>query len=293
LDGEDILVFGGHALSTAKSRDNEDVVWLTQELIDAIAGRKKLESDIQAGLKNGEFRPYYQPKVNARTGKLCGAEALSRWHHNGEVLYPDGYISVMEANDAVCQMDFCILASVCEDISEWLRSGISVPKVSVNFSRRNLTDPKLAAHIDEVVTSAGIPKNLIEIEVTESSDEFTIGVLGRFVESLHKLGYKVSIDDFGNASSSLTLLREVPFDTLKIDKGFVDHDNAKDITILTYIIKMAHDIHLDIVAEGVEQKAQIDILSSLGVDVIQGFYFDRPLSKEAMTERLKASEYTL
>lgn len=293
LDGEDILVFGGHALSTAKSRDNEDVVWLTQELIDAIAGRKKLESDIQAGLKNGEFRPYYQPKVNARTGKLCGAEALSRWHHNGEVLYPDGYISVMEANDAVCQMDFCILASVCEDISEWLRSGISVPKVSVNFSRRNLTDPKLAAHIDEVVTSAGIPKNLIEIEVTESSDEFTIGVLGRFVESLHKLGYKVSIDDFGNASSSLTLLREVPFDTLKIDKGFVDHDNAKDITILTYIIKMAHDIHLDIVAEGVEQKAQIDILSSLGVDVIQGFYFDRPLSKEAMTERLKAPEYTL
>ncbi len=269
------------------------MVWLTQELIDAIAERKKLESDIQAGLKNGEFRPYYQPKVNARTGKLCGAEALSRWHHNGEVIYPDGYISVMEANDAVCQMDFCILASVCEDISEWLRSGISVPKVSVNFSRRNLTDPKLAAHIDEVVTLAGIPKNLIEIEVTESSDEFTIGVLGRFVESLHKLGYKVSIDDFGNASSSLTLLREVPFDTLKIDKGFVDHDNAKDITILTYIIKMAHDIHLDIVAEGVEQKAQIDILSSLGVDVIQGFYFDRPLSKEAMTERLKAPEYTL
>ena len=293
LDGEDILVFGGHALSAAKSRDNEDVVWLTQELLDAIAERKKLESDIQAGLKNGEFRPFYQPKVNIRTGNLCGAEALSRWHRNGEITYPDSYISVMEANDAVCQMDFCILEAVCKDISEWLRAGISVPTVSVNFSRRNLTDPNLARHINEVVTSAGIPKNLIEIEVTESSDEFTIGVLSRFVESLHELGYQVSIDDFGNASSSLTLLREVPFDTLKIDKGFVDHDNAKDITILTYIIKMAHDIHLDIVAEGVEQKAQIDILNSLGVDVIQGFYFDRPLSREAMTERLKSPKYDL
>ena len=293
LDGEDILVFGGHALSAAKSRDNEDVVWLTQELLDAIAERKKLESDIQAGLKNGEFRPFYQPKVNIRTGNLCGAEALSRWHRNGEITYPDSYISVMEANDAVCQMDFCILEAVCKDISEWLRAGITVPTVSVNFSRRNLTDPNLARHINEVVTSAGIPKNLIEIEVTESSDEFTIGVLSRFVESLHELGYQVSIDDFGNASSSLTLLREVPFDTLKIDKGFVDHDNAKDITILTYIIKMAHDIHLDIVAEGVEQKAQIDILNSLGVDVIQGFYFDRPLSKEAMTERLKSPKYDL
>ena len=293
LDGEDILVFGGHALSKAKSRDNEDVVWLTQENIDAIAERKRLESDIRAGLKNGEFRPFYQPKVDIRSGKVCGAEALARWNRKGQYAKPDIFIPVMEENDAICLLDFCILTSVCNDIAGWLQEGVSVPTVSVNFSRRNLTDPEVAKHIDEVVTAAGIPKNLIEIEITENSDEFTFSVLCRFVEALHKLGYKVSIDDFGTASSSLTLLREVPFDTLKIDKGFVDRDNARDITILTYIIKMAHDIHLDIVAEGVEQKAQIDILERLGVDVIQGFYFDGPLSKEAMTERLKSPEYTL
>lgn len=291
LKGEDLLVFAGQALSAAKSKDNDDVVRLTQELIDAIAERKKLESDIRKGLQSGEFRPFYQPKVSIKTGKMCGAEALSRWHHDGEIRTPGSYIPIMEANDTVCMMDFCILKAVCEDIAQWLREGVSVPMISVNFSRRNLVDPNLAAHIDETVTAAGIPKHLIEIEVTESCDEFSIGILRNFVDSLHERGYKVSIDDFGNASSSLTLLREISFDTLKIDKGFVDHVNTKDLKILTYIVKLAEEINMDIVAEGVEQEVQIEVLNRLGVDVIQGFFFDRPLSKADMSKRLKSPGY--
>lgn len=293
LNGEDILVFAGHALSDAKTKDKDNVVWLTQKHIDTIAERKRLESDIKAGLKNGEFRPHYQPKVDILTGKLCGAEALSRWHHDGTVIPPGKYIPIMESNDTICNMDFYILKAVCEDIIEWKNAGIDVPTISVNFSRRNLVDPELAAHIDAVVLSSGVPKDLIEIEITESSDEFSINVLLKFVSALHDLGYKVSIDDFGSASSSLTLLREISFDTLKIDKGFVDNLNAKDITVLTFIVKLADEIHMDIVAEGVEQKSQIDILKNLGVDVVQGFYFDKPLSKEAITERLQNPRYEL
>ncbi len=291
LDGEDLLVFGGHALSTAKSRDNEEVVWLTQELLDSIAAGKKLESDIRLGIKNGEFEPFYQPKVNLKTGKICGAEALSRWNHDGKILPPGSYIPIMEANDTICLLDLYILKAVCEDIAGWLREGIEVPMISVNFSRRNLTDPDLADHIDKVVRETGIPKQLIEIEVTEGSDEFSVGVLRRFADNLHRLGYKISIDDFGTAGSSLTLLREITFDTLKIDKGFVDHDNQKDITILTCIIRLANEINMDIVAEGVEQKTQVDILEKLGVEVIQGFYFDKALSKEKMAERLRSPKY--
>ncbi len=293
LDGEDILVFAGQALSAAKSKENDDVVWLTQDLIDEIAARKKLESDIDRGLKTGEFIPFYQPKVNIRTGKMCGAEALSRWHHNGEIVTPGKYIPIMEANETICLLDFCILKSVCEDIKQWIADGIDVPVISVNFSRRNLVDPELANKIDTIVVNAGVPKNLIEIEVTESSDEFSIGVLSNFVKSLHTLGYHVSIDDFGCASSSLMLLREIPFDTLKIDKGFVDHAKNRDITILTHIIKLAFDIDMSIVAEGVELKGQIDTLDSLGVKAIQGFYFDKPLPKEDMTQRLRNPEYSL
>ena len=291
LNGEDILVFAGQALGVAKSKDSDDVVMLTQELIDTIADRKKLESDIKKGLMDSEFKPYYQPKVNIKTGKLCGIEALSRWQHDGITTTPGLYIALMESNDTIRLLDFSMLQSVCEDISKWLEAGLDVPTVSINFSRRNLVDNGLAKRIDTVVKSTGIPKNLIEIEVTESSDEFSINVLKSFVDDLHDLGYKVSIDDFGSASSSLALLREVAFDTLKIDKGFVDHAKAKDITILTHIVRLAKEINVELVAEGVEQKSQIDILGTLGVDVIQGYYYDKPLTKDAMTDRLKSPEY--
>ncbi|SMC43945.1 diguanylate cyclase (GGDEF) domain-containing protein [Oscillospiraceae bacterium] len=291
LDGEDILIFAGQALSEVKARETEDVVWLTQELIDSIASRKGLEGEIRDGLKKGEFIPYYQPKVNIKTGKMCGAEALSRWLHGGEVLFPGKFIEIMEANGSIRLLDMDILKTVCADIADWLRMGLKVPQISVNFSRRNLSDPDLAAHIDNVVSASGIPKELIEIEITESSDEFSIEDLSRFVDAIRSLGYKVSIDDFGSKSSSLSLLRDVSFDTLKIDKGFVDNSKSKDVKILTNIVRLASAIDMEIVAEGVEQKGQIETLDELGVDVIQGFYFDKALPKEVMTERLKSPNY--
>ena len=293
LDGEDILVFAAQALVIAKSKDSDDIVWLTKDLLDSLAERKKLESDIKHGLENGEFKPYYQPKVNTKTRKLCGMEALSRWSHDGKLMPPGSYIPIMEFNDTVRLLDLHILKCVCSDIAGWLKDGIEVPVTSVNFSRRNLADPDLSDKIDSVVRASGIPKDLIEIEVTETADEFSIGDLSAFVDRLHKLGYKVSIDDFGSASSSLTLLREVSFDTLKIDKGFIDNSKMRDLAILTYIIRLAEEINTDIVAEGVEQQKQLEILDKLGVDVIQGYYFDKPMSKGDMSARLKEPVYSL
>lgn len=293
LDGESILVFAGQALSSAKSKESDDVVWLTQDLIDALSERKKLESDIKQALESGEFQPYYQPKVNIKTGKICGAEALSRWIHNGNIISPAKFIPIMEANDTICLLDFSILQSVCNDIAGWLKAGVEVPTVSVNFSRRNLISPDLASRIDSIVESAGIPKKLIEIEVTESSSELPVGVLKNCVESIQKLGYQVSIDDFGCASASLSLLREIAFNTIKIDKGFVDHLNTKDISILTHIIRLASEIDMRIVAEGVEKKEQIETLDRLGVEVIQGYFFDKPLPKEEITRRLQSPYYDL
>ncbi len=293
LEGEDILVFAGQALNAAKSTKNDDVVWLTQELMDSIAEKKKLESEIGFGLNNNEFKPFYQPKVNSMTGRMCGAEALSRWYHNGEILAPGRYIPIMEPTDNICKLDFAILKATCEDISRWLKEGMNVPQISVNISRRNLDDPNIAKNIDEVVTKAGIPKDLIEIEVTENNDEAAISLLKNFVDSLHDLGYKVSIDDFGSASSSLMLLREINFDTLKIDKGFVDLANQRDLAILTHIARIGKDLKVDIVAEGVERNDQIKTLDNLGINVIQGYYFDKPLSHEDMTDRLKNPVYEI
>ena len=117
LDGEDILVFAAQALIIAKSKDNDEIVWLTKEILDSLAERKKLESDIKFGLKNGEFIPFYQPKVNIKTGKICGLEALSRWMHEGTLQSPGTFIPIMEANDSIRRLDLAILKSVCENIS--------------------------------------------------------------------------------------------------------------------------------------------------------------------------------
>ena len=122
-------------------------------------------------------------------------------------------------------------------------------------------------------------------------DEFPLSVLKQFVDALHELGYGASIDDFGCGNSSMSVLREINFDTMKIDKGFIDRDHSKDLTILDHIIKLAIDIGLKIVAEGVEQSAQVETLKNLGANVIQGYYYDRPLPKEKMFERLQNPKY--
>ncbi|MBQ4191723.1 MAG: EAL domain-containing protein, partial [Clostridiales bacterium] len=292
LDGEDILVFAAQALVAAKSKNSKDIIWLTQEMLDKQAEHKKLEYEIKSGLANGEFRPYYQPKVDIKTGRLCGMEALARWMHGMVLVSPGVFIPIMESNDTITQLDLLMLKSVCADIKEWLDEGLEVPVISINFSRRNLADPELSDKIDKVVKASEIPQDRIEIEITETVDEFSIGDLQKFADELHKLGYKISIDDFGSASSSLSLLREVSFDTLKIDKGFIDHDKKKDLTILSNIIHLAKEIDLDIVAEGVELKNQIDVLNDLGVSVIQGYFFDKPLPKDEVTARLREPYYT-
>ena len=292
LSGEDVLVFAAQAFIEAKAKNSDDVIWLTQEMLDNATARKKLESEIKTGLRNNEFKPFYQPKVNSRTGKICGIEALARWVHDGKTIPPESFIPIMESNDTIRYLDMHILRCVCKDISKWLKEGIEIPVISINFSRRNLADHELAKKIDSEVMEANVPKDLIEIEVTETVDEFSIGDLNDFVDELHKLGYKVSIDDFGSASSSLTLLREIAFDTLKIDKGFIDNSKERDRAILTYIIKLAKEIDTNIVVEGVEQKSQVDALDSLGVNVIQGFFYDKPLSKDDITARLKSPFYS-
>ena len=292
VSSEDVINYAAAALDHAShSASDHPVVYMTKDLMDTIEEKIRFEKKIRKALEKGEFLPYYQPKVNSRTGELCGAEALARWQHKGELIRPGEFIQVMERNESICDLDMYMLHRVCEDISKWMKDGLTIPPVSINFSRRNLADPDLAEKIDRAVTESGIPKNLIEIELTETVDEFPLSVMKAFVDELHKRGFCSSIDDFGSANSSMAVLREISFDTVKIDKGFIDHDQNKDLTILDHIIKMALSIGLRIVAEGVEQEAQVKKLQSFGAEVIQGYYYDRPMPEEKMRERLKDPHY--
>ncbi len=290
--GETVISNAHSALNYGKASGN-NVTYMNPELREMLKDEKKFASDIPLAMANGEFVAYYQPKVNSRTNSLCGAEALVRWSRNGELVPPGKFIPIMETKDMMCDMDFYMLRRVCEDISVWIEKGMVPPTVSVNFSRRNLSNPNLAADIDAVVQEYHVPKKMIEIEITETIDEFPISVLKGFVDDLHKLGYKVAVDDFGNGSSSLSLLREVTFDTLKIDKGFVDRAYAKDLAILSHMIKLAKAIGVETLAEGVEHKEQVDNLLSLGCEIIQGYYFDKPLPKEIFERRIINRRYDI
>ena len=291
LKGEDIITFAGNALSIAKSHRTPHFVYMTRELRESIEEQKQLVADIQKGIEKGEFTAFYQPKVSIDTKMICGAEALARWDRNGRIISPSEFINIMETNDLICELDFYILGKVCNDIREWIDNGLKPPVISINMSRSNLKYDDPASRIDEVIEKYQIPRRLIEIEVTERADEFPTERLKNFVDSLHERGYRVSIDDFGCESSSLALLREINFDTLKIDKGFVDNEFSKDLTILEHIVNLAKAINVNIVAEGVERESQVEILSSMGVDVIQGFFYDEPIPKIEMTARIKNPEY--
>ncbi|MCR4642442.1 MAG: EAL domain-containing protein [Lachnospiraceae bacterium] len=290
FSGEEIISKAHSALSYGKKAGNS-VTFMTAELGAMLRDEKQFASDIPIAMANGEFVAYYQPKVNSRTNNLCGAEALVRWLRNGQLIPPGRFIPILEKKDLMCDMDFYMLRRVCSDIAAWIEKGQVPPTISVNFSRRNLSNKQLAADIDAVVKEYHVPRKMIEIEITETTDEFPISVLKGFVDDLHKLGYKVAVDDFGCGSSSLSLLREVTFDTLKIDKGFVDRAYAKDLAILSHMIKLANAIGVETLAEGVEQREQVDTLLSLGCEIIQGYYFDRPLPRESFERRIINRRY--
>ena len=292
LNGEEIISNAYTALSFGKNAGNS-VIYLTPELKKLILEEKQFASDIPVAMAGKEFVAFYQPKVDSRSNILCGAEALVRWSHNGELISPAKFIPILETKDLMCDMDFYMLRRVCADIAAWIEKGLVPPTISVNFSRRNLSNPHLAEDIDAVVNEYHVPKKMVEIEITETIDEFPISVLKAFVDDLHMRGYKVAVDDFGSGSSSLSLLREVTFDVLKIDKGFVDRAYAKDLAILSHIIKLAGAIGVEVLAEGVEQKEQVKTLRDMGCFVIQGHYFDRALPKESFEKRIINRRYNI
>lgn len=197
----------------------------------------------------------------------------------------------MEKNGSVCELDFYILNRVCQDIKKWREDGIEPVTVSVNFSRRNLGNASLAEDISKTIEKYDIPKKYIQIEVTETIDEYPMSCLTHMVEKLQEYGITVAIDDFGTGSSSIKLLKDVKFDELKIDKSFVDYDNEKDKELLGDIIRMAKNRNISVIAEGVEEMRQVEALSTMECYAIQGYVFDKPLEKSEFDKKLINKQY--
>lgn len=279
------------ALYYAKNVYKKPFVIYDKQLKTQIEEKRLLEEALTYAIDDKEFVVLYQPKVDTDSKQICGSEALVRWNHDGELIAPITFIPTLENNEKICELDFWVLNQVCLDLKYWLKNDINPLPVSVNFSRRHLGNKNVVEEILSVIEKNNIPKNLIEVEITETIDEYSIEVLKEFVEKLQARGIHVLIDDFGTGSSSLNLIHQIHFDVLKIDKSLVDIENEMGRALLTHAIDLAQFMGMEIIAEGVETVDQVNFLKNTNCKKIQGYYFDKPLDKSEYENRLIKKYY--
>ena len=231
-------------------------------------------------LADGDIQVWYQPQVDYQTGKLIGAEALCRWDHAKlGMLYPDGFITVLEDAGLIYELDCFVWDSVCEDLHRWNQQG-QYRAVSVNVSRNDITEDRdIPELFRALIQKYDLKVDQLRIEITETAFAEKSELLIRTTEKLKSYGFKVEMDDFGSGYSSLHMLKEVPVDRIKLDLHFLTGtgDQEKGRKIITYIIQMVHSLGLELIAEGVETKEQAEFLKQKGCSEMQGYYFYRPM----------------
>jgi diguanylate cyclase (GGDEF)-like protein len=240
----------------------------------------EIAGDAMRALKNSEFKVFFQPKVSISQSRIVGAEALVRWiKPNGSIVTPDSFVPFLEKNGYIVNVDFFVYEEVCKYLRRRIDDGQEVVPISVNVSRIHMLKNDFITHLVEIVRRYRIDPGLIELELTESvfiaNEEDAIRTLG----VLRERGFKVSIDDFGSGYSSLSLLKRMPVDVLKIDKGFFsgEHMQEKESILLSSVIDMADKMDIDIICEGVETEEQVDFLKHTNCDTAQGFFYAKPV----------------
>lgn len=271
------------ALQIAKDEATSDIVYYTDELSKRVMHDKKVQLQFERALENGEFVAFLQPKVYMKTGEICGAEALARWIHEGQIVSPAAFIPVLERDGSICQLDFEILRQTCAYIKKWTDQGKKPVCISVNMSRLHLTDPNFIEDLIQIVDSYQIDHKYIEIELTETASYEEYNVMVDLNTKLKAAGFMTSIDDFGTGYSSLTLLKRLDVDVLKLDRSFlweINRDETvdeKDRIVIKGVIQMANDLGIHVLAEGVETTKQRDFLVENACSIAQGFLYAKPM----------------
>lgn len=254
----------------------------TDVMKERIVEKKQLSDQIEHAYMNREFVVYYQPKYESKTQKLAGAEALVRWRKpNGQMVSPGLFIPLAEESGFVRKLDEYVFKEVCLAQKRWLDKGLPVVPISVNISRRLLENPEFIDVYKKILDDSGVPIEYIQLEITESAMLDEQEALMTMMEKLHQLGFVILMDDFGTGYSSLMMLKSVPVDVMKLDKSFVDdYDDERGERIIRRVMQMAQDLSIEVTAEGVETEDQFEFLKSINCDIIQGYYFARPMPEE-------------
>ncbi len=287
-DINDILQKVDLAHSIAKNQKNSVICEYNDEFKTRVIEETKLEDRMESALKNNEFKVYLQPKYLLKSDTVVGAEALVRWKQDdGSIISPGKFIPLFEKNGFITKLDMYMLEKVCQIIREWMDNDLPIVTVSVNFSRLHLQNENFVEEIEAIAQRYGVPKKYIEIELTESTIFKNEEVLENIIYRLHNAGFTLSMDDFGTGYSSLGLLKNLPVDVIKIDRGFFMGSKYKTRTktVIANVMKMAKELGIHTVAEGVETQEHIDFLREVGCDIVQGYYYARPVPADDFVER--------
>ena len=270
------------AIARKASKKNvlTNVLVYQEQFKESLYNRKFIEENMQAAIAERQFMMYLQPKYSIAQNKIIGAEALIRWQHPERgMIYPNQFIPVIEENGFIKKVDYYIWEEACRFIKKCEKAGITPCPISVNVSRIHLRDNDCVEVLEDMIKRNEIPKELLELEITESVDDQQVSLKAL---QLKEEGYTLLMDDFGSGYSSLNILLETPFDVIKLDKKFIENMmvSGKGRLILEQVVSMADKLDLGLLAEGVETEAQIELLKSIGCDQVQGYYYAKPMPEE-------------
>lgn len=276
----------------AKASGRNCAQYFNRSLDDSLKERISLENALNQALKLGQFELYYQPQLDVKSNRIIGAEALIRWNHPEKgMISPDAFIPLAEESGLIIDIGSWVLHQASDQLALWRKQGFDQLSVSVNLSALQVQKESFAKEVADVIREYGVPEACLDLELTESmimrNAEETIAAL----DKIHNLGIQISVDDFGTGYSSLSYLKRFPLDKLKIDRSFVQDItvDTDDAMICKTIISMAHNLNLQVIAEGVETHAQLELLRDYGCEQYQGYLFAKPLPVEQMTKHLLAS----
>lgn len=283
LSGNRVADAAKMAQALCTNQNKTEIIFYTDKMHDDLSWGNYIKAYVETAIEQDEFVVYLQPKFDIKTEKIKGSEALIRWNYkNKEFLPPYRFIPFFEKDGSIAKIDDIVLKKVCEAMNRWKKEGKPLYPISVNLSRSRMYDENLIDKLVSIVDSYGVDHHLIDFELTESATYDNMEHMLSVLQELRDRGFKISMDDFGTGYSSLSLLTQMPIDTLKIDKSFVDtianeSERKEDIIVVKHIITLAKELGFVCLAEGAESRPQIDRLRDLGCEIIQGYYYSKPI----------------
>ena len=291
-DGEtmdELLKNADIAMYQAKNDGKNRYAFYNKEMSKIAYERLKLEQDIKSALINKEFEVYFQPKVNARTNTIIGLEALIRWNHPTKgLVFPDQFINFAEEVGLIFDIDAYMRKETMLITKQWYKNDLDFKKVSINVSTLELERKSFVSDLEKLINDIGYDTSKLELEILESQSIQDRESMIEVLKDIKNLGVSISIDDFGTGYSSLSYLKQLPVDKLKIDRSFIidlPEDEAA-VALVKTIIALAHNLKLELIAEGVDAQNQIDFLLKEGCEDIQGYYYSKPISKNDLEQLL-------